>query len=115
MNEDVMLWYKIAMTAVAVPATIYPFLYTAWFKWWDSMLGRALFTKSVALAIVIDLSLAGVVWQWYYPKLSIGLLFLLAVALVFQQYAMLRVKLSSSKHGLAGVSERDDEQNRTED
>jgi hypothetical protein len=115
MSETIIFWYTFALWCVAIPATIFPLLYTIWFRWWDSMLGRALFTKSVALAIVVDLSLGGVVWQWYYPRLSIGLLFALSAALVFQQYAMFRVKFSKDKHGLAGVSENGDDQDRTTD
>ena len=116
MSERLIFWYQVALWCVAVPATIFPILYTVWFRWWESMLGRALFTKSVALMIVVDLSLGGAVWEWYYPRLSIGLLFGLAAALVFQQYAMFRVKMSNNgRRGMKGVSEQGDDQKRTED
>jgi hypothetical protein len=100
-------WYHVSLWTVAVPATIFPLLYTVWFKWWESTLGRALFSKSTALAVIVDLTLLGAVWHLFYPWLTIGLLYVLAVAILYQQYAMLRVKMGE-RHDLEGVPEREE-------
>lgn len=105
MSPNMIFWYKVALWSVAIPATIFPILYTVWFRWWESTLGRALFIKSTALAIIIDLTLIGGVWGLFYPWLSIILLYGLAVAILYQQYAMLRVKMGK-RHDLDGVPER---------
>lgn len=38
------------------PANLFPILYTAFFPWWQSPLGRALFTKALGLMLLIDIS-----------------------------------------------------------
>jgi hypothetical protein len=103
-SERTLFWYQLALWSVAIPATFFPFLYTAWFKWWESTLGRALFIKSTALAVIVDITLLGAVWGLFYPWLTISLLYGLAAAVVYQQYAMLRVKMSDRRR-LDGVPE----------
>lgn len=104
MSERTIFWYQVALWFVAIPATIFPILYTSWFKWWESTLGRALFIKSTALAVIIDLTLMGAVWGLFYPWLTITLLYGLSAAVIYQQYAMLRVKMSN-RNLLKGVPE----------
>ena len=44
------------MLAIAPPATLFPILY-AFRPWYRSLIGRALMTHSVGLALLIDISL----------------------------------------------------------
>lgn len=52
------------LIAAAVPATLFPFVYgwTARAVWWRVPAGRALIVSSTALALLLDVELAAIVW-----------------------------------------------------
>jgi hypothetical protein len=51
----------ILVVGMAPAATLFPLLYGFTTPWWRSLIGRALMTKAVGLALLIDISLA---YQW---------------------------------------------------
>jgi hypothetical protein len=51
----------ILVVGMAPAATLFPLLYGLTTPWWRSLIGRALMTKAVGLALLIDISLA---YQW---------------------------------------------------
>jgi len=77
---------------MAPPATLFPILY-AFRPWWRSLIGRALMTHSVGLALLIDISLAYKAFGDDYPgrdfvRLAVYSLILLGVT--FQCVALIR-------------------------
>lgn len=45
------------VAAMAVPANLFPLLYTSWARWWRSPEGRHLFFFTVGMAALVDLAL----------------------------------------------------------
>lgn len=60
MTEKLALWI---IWAAAPPATLVPILYASTARWWKSLAGRALFTSTLALALLIDLALVFRAWD----------------------------------------------------
>jgi len=58
-------WALVLVWIAAVPQTIFIALYGCTNRWWLSWIGRALFTSSLALALLLDLSL----FTYYHPSL----------------------------------------------
>jgi hypothetical protein len=52
---------------LAVPVTLVPIVYTTFFPWWKTSLGRALFIKSLGLAALVDLAVTFDLWGQYLP------------------------------------------------
>lgn len=55
MTADLVAFLLIA--AMALPVTVYWFVYTFTMPWWKSVVGRALWTKATGMALLIDISL----------------------------------------------------------
>lgn len=79
MNADVIA--LILVLAMAPPATLFPILY-AFRPWWKSLIGRALMTHSVGLALLIDISLLYKAFGDDYPGRDVVRLAVYAVILV---------------------------------
>lgn len=47
----------ILILAAAPPATLFPIVYGFTAPWWKTLIGRALLTKAIGLALLIDISL----------------------------------------------------------
>jgi hypothetical protein len=101
----------LALVLVAAPAqTLFAIIYGLWSPWWRSLIGRALFTKAIALALLIDISL---LYQWlgddYYLRdaVRICVFLLIAVGSWMQLVALLKEKYQ-------GRLERDDRFSRPE-
>lgn len=60
MTEKLALWI---IWAAAPPATAVPVLYAFTASWWRSLSGRALFSSTLALALLIDLALLFRSWE----------------------------------------------------
>lgn len=58
-------WALVLVWAAAVPQTVFIVGYGFLNDWWTSWVGRALFTSSLALALLLDVSLV----SYYYPDL----------------------------------------------
>ena len=55
MSADAMAVTLVAL--MAFPATMFPIIFGLTGPWWRTLVGRALMTKSVGLALLIDISL----------------------------------------------------------
>lgn len=53
----------IIVSLAALGQTLFVFRYLA-LPWWETFLGRALFTKGVAFMILLSAGAAGRVWDW---------------------------------------------------
>lgn len=98
MSQTTINCYMAALWFVASVSTFYPILYTLWFKWWASSLGRALFTKATVLAITVDYTLASAKGWVTNIDAAIVLLFALGLAICFQILVMARVKTGRDRH-----------------
>jgi hypothetical protein len=50
-------WYAVSvvfMYLIAIPANGFPIIYGTFFPWFKSWLGRALFTKAIGIALLVD-------------------------------------------------------------
>lgn len=88
-------WERLALLALVVSAvaqTAFIFVYGAR-PWWRHRVGRALFTKSLSLLIVLWLSIVNTFL--IYPaqqRVSTLALWLIAAAIVYQLVALLRTR-----------------------
>ena len=70
---------KVVLVIAAITTTLFPALY-AFVPWWRSMLGRSMMAQSLALALILDLS---VLFQFFItPSSQMFLLWLNIVILV---------------------------------
>lgn len=83
----------VALIVIAAPpATMFPIVY-AFRPWHQSLIGRALMTKSIGIALLIDISLAYRFLGDDYPArdyVRIGVYALIAAGIWFQFIAMVR-------------------------
>ena len=85
------------LAAGTIPATGFPIVY-AFAPWRKSRVGRALMTKAVGIALLIDLSMWGWVTPWDVPDWVVITVFAIVVGGVWMQFlALVRVQLSRSK------------------
>lgn len=99
-NEDLAL----LLVEIAAPAqTLFVLIYGSgiWSKWWRSLIGRALFTKALGLALLLDISLAN---QWWGPypymeEIGLAVLALVAVGAYLQLLALLVDMRVSGRRG----------------
>lgn len=91
--------------ALSVVVTSTPILYTVWFKWHQTPLGRALFMKALALAVVVDFSTIRLIMgsDLYWARTAVFAALLVTQALLLGE--MLRIKMSTRK--MNGVVERE--------
>lgn len=87
----------IALIVIAAPAqTAFILLYGLGSPWWRSLIGRALFTKALGLAAIVDLSLA---YHWFGDNyflrdpVRIGVFVVIAVGAWLQLTAFVKQRL----------------------
>lgn len=89
------------LVAMAVGQTAFMLLYLFW-PWWTTFLGRALFFKAAAFAILLDVALTGRLLGWQYKdEVFVTLYWILAIAIWAQFFAFLRVKVEH-REGVSG-------------
>lgn len=64
---DIELWKGITVVSAAVGQTLFVLLYMT-FPWYRTFLGRALFIKAVTFATMIDVAVAGMIWDWDHER-----------------------------------------------
>lgn len=88
------------IVGMAPPATLFPIIYGFTAPWWKSLVGRALMTKAVGLALLIDIT---IIYNWFgddYPlrdavRFTVFLFILLGtwmqlIALLVERYRVRR-------------------------
>jgi len=89
---------KIAVALVVgmtVPATCFPLLYLTFYRWYAQPIGRALMTKAIGLALLVDISVAYMVLGDDYPGreyVRLVVYSLILVGLWYQFIVFLRIK-----------------------
>jgi hypothetical protein len=87
-----MFWARAAVVAMAVGQTAFVLLYgTA--PWWRDFVGRALFAKSLALAVLVDAAVVALflpVPAWF----AVAVYWLVAAGIWWQLGALVRQRLS---------------------
>jgi len=53
-DENLLFLGSVILLVMILPANYFPIFYTIAFRWWNGHLGRALFTKALGLAIILD-------------------------------------------------------------
>lgn len=90
----------VALIVLAAPAaTCFPIVY-AFRPWRDSLIGRALMTKAVGVALLIDLSIAYQILGDNYPGrdyVRLGVYSLIVIGIWFQFIAMIRAPHQAPK------------------
>lgn len=91
-----------ALGAMAVGQTAFVLLYLT-FPWWRKFLGRMLFFKATAFAILLDTYMAYRVFDFPNPdKVFTALYFLLAAGIWAQFFAFLSVRLHGRQAKVSG-------------
>lgn len=102
MTEDLT---KLVLVMLAVVCTALPVLYTVWFKWHRTPIGRGLFFQALALALVVDQAVLRQIHGMKYDGLRLAVFAFLLVTQTGILVEMVRVK--ARRRPLDGVKERD--------
>lgn len=98
----------IDLVYLAAPAqTAFVLIYGSgiWSKWWRSLIGRALFTKSLGLALLLDLSLVGE-WVGPYPhqaEVGLAVVALVTIGAYLQLAALLNDMQTARRNPRSGA------------
>lgn len=91
----------VALILVTAPAqTAFVLVYGLTSPWWQSLVGRALFTKALGLALLIDLSLAYQLLgddYWLRDAVRLSIYSLIAVGAYLQLAALVQEKFASRR------------------
>lgn len=79
-------WRTATLGAAAVGQTLFVVFYLT-LPWWRGFLGRALFFKAATLCLVLDVGMAGRVWDWPREDAYIAGLYSLVTIGVWAQLA----------------------------
>lgn len=92
-------WIKFGIWVAAVPQVTFVLWYGIGAPWWTSILGRAVFTKALALALVLVLTLVGLFWPQYpyQQECSLGVIWLIAAG-SWQQLVALAVEQTRKRY-----------------
>lgn len=94
-------WYTATIAFAAVGQTLFVLLYLR-FPWYESVLGRALFTKALVFALLIDLAVVGHVWDWNHGQVwTVGMYGLAALSIWIQLTVFIWV-VSQGSHETVG-------------
>lgn len=63
-------WYTTIAVVASVGQTLFVLLYMT-FPWYRTFLGRALFIKALTLTLLLDVALAGTLWDWPHEEIWI--------------------------------------------
>lgn len=89
---DIELWRTINIAGAALGQTLFVALYMT-FPWWRAFLGRALFFKAVAFALLVDVAVAGRIWDWPNEDATFVVLYgIVGVGIWCQLFAFAKVK-----------------------
>lgn len=102
-------WRTLTLGSVAVGQTAFTLLYFT-YPWWKSFLGRALFFKAVALAVLVDAYMLFRVLPFNNAdRVFVTLYAFLAFGVWFQFFAFLKVKLQHRDSRVSGNARSDSE------
>lgn len=88
--------------AIAPAQTAFIVIYGFWSPWWRTLVGRALFTKALGLALLVDIAL---IYQWlgddYYLRdvVRLSVYSLIALGAWLQLWALLYEKWQARRNG----------------
>lgn len=89
---DLDWWRTTTIATAAVGQSLFVLLY-ATFPWYRTFLGRAMFVKALTFALLIDVAVAGRVWDWTHEETGIVILYgLTAFGIWAQLIAFIRQK-----------------------
>lgn len=94
-------WVLIVMI---LPANYFPIFYTFAFRWWGGHLGRALFTKALGLALLLNAALFFRFFgeaHWA-EEIRFVAYTLVLTGMAYQSGVMTRIRLRAGKRDLAG-------------
>ena len=85
-------WRTVTISLAAVGQTLFVLLYMT-YPWYRTFLGRALFIKALTFVLLLDVAVAGSIWNWNHEEKWIVLLYgLTAFGIWAQLIAFLRQK-----------------------
>jgi hypothetical protein len=100
--NDIGFWRTAGIIAAAVGQTMFVLLYLT-FPWWRNFLGRALFGKALAFALLVDLAVVGRMIDWPKEDVYFVVLYWVLAAGIWAQFiAFLRVRLNNRQDVVSG-------------
>lgn len=100
-------WRTVNIVVAAVGQTAFVVLYVT-FPWWRTFLGKALFFKASAFALLVDVAVVGRIWDWPHEEATFVALYgLLGVGIWAQFVAFLRVRLTDTQDEVSGNAARE--------
>lgn len=106
-HQDLDFWRTAALAFAAVGQTVFVIQYLLAFPWYKSFLGRALFSKAVVLAFVMDFFIVGRFFGFSRNDYAYATLYLmLGLAIWAQTIAFFRVRLAGRQNEVSRNDER---------
>lgn len=95
-------WRTAGIIFTAVGQTAFVLSYLLW-PWWKNFLGRALFFKAIAFAVLVDVAVIGRMIDWRYEDATfVALYWVLGFGVWFQFFSFLRVRLQHRQGAVSG-------------
>lgn len=102
MWHELAFWRLATITTAAVGQTLFVILY-ATFPWWRTFMGRALFLKAVAFALLVDIAIVGSLIDWKGEDVTFVTLYgALAVGIWGQLLAFAHVRFNGRQAEVSG-------------
>jgi len=96
-------WRSAGIIVTALGQTTFILLY-ATFPWWRSLIGRALFLKGLSFAVLLDVAVAGRLFDWGGEDAWFVVLYwVVGVGVWYQTITFLWVRLGSAQEQKRGV------------
>jgi len=106
MLHSIEFWRTAGILFAAVGQTLFALLYVT-FPWWKNFLGRALFFKAVVFMVLVDVAVAGRIWDWpHEDAIFVGLYWVLGLGIWVQVAAFARVKWQRREDTVSGNERR---------
>lgn len=102
LTTSVEFWRTVWIAGAALGQTLFVVLYFT-FPWWANFLGRALFFKAFVFAVLVDVAVAGRIWDWPHEEATFVILYgAVAAGIWFQFFAFLIVRLDGRHDSVSG-------------
>lgn len=103
---DLEWWKGVVVVTAAVGQTLFALLYMT-FPWYRTFLGRALFIKAVTFAVMIDVAVAGMIWDWEHEYEMLVVLYALTTFGIWAQLTAFTIQRFGHKDQTSTYKKRD--------
>lgn len=103
---SILEWFKTIAIIASTGQTLFVLLYLT-FPWYQTFLGRALFIKALTLSLLLNVSLAGVLWDWPHEEIWVISLYGLTAFGIWAQFTAFAIQRFGLKDQTSTLDKRE--------